>query len=80
MDEPLRVPVRVPFGELEWTGDDPGIRAWEVDVEGACEPSRASEGEAFLLPAATLGDGAHRGRNLSPGPTRLLLIDDHREG
>ena len=111
MDEPRRIPVRVPFGELGWTEDAPGIRAREVDVEGARwatveyvegvgreewvghrgyvlrgeieyefddgrETLRASEGEAFLLPPATLGDGAHRGRNLAPGPTRLFLIDD----
>ena len=103
----------VPFGEMEWTEDAPGIRARETEVDGArwavveydegvgreewCEeghrgyvvegeivyefddgrePLRASEGEAFLLPPATLGAGAHRGRNLSSGPTRLFLIDD----
>ena len=104
----------VPFGEIEWTDDAPGIRAREAEVDGArwaivrygegarreewCEeghrgyvvegeieyefddgrePLRASEGEAFLLPPATLGSGAHRGRNLSSGQTRLFLIDDH---
>lgn len=104
---------RVPFGELKWTDDAPGIRAREADVAGSrwavveyeegagrddwCEqghrgyviegeieyqfgdgrdPLRAAEGEAFLLPPAATGDGAHRGRNLSPGPTRLFLIDD----
>ena len=105
--------TNVPFGEMEWNDDAPGIRAREVRVEGTrwamvrygegarreewCEEGhrgyvvegeieyefddgreslRASEGEAFLLPPATLGDGAHRGRNLAPGPTRLFLIDD----
>jgi hypothetical protein len=106
-------PRRVPFDELDWTDDGPGIRARELDVAGArwaiveygagagreewCEeghrgfvlrgeieysfddgrePLRASEGEAFLLPPAPLGGGAHRGRNVSGGPTRLFLIDD----
>jgi hypothetical protein len=109
MDEPRRVP----FDELPWADDAPGIRAREVDVGGTrwatveygegvgreewCEvghlgyviqgeieyefdegstPLRAKEGEAFLLPPALLGSGAHRGRNLAPGPTRLFLIDD----
>ena len=104
---------RVPFGELAWADDGPGIRAREVDVDGArwatveyaagaareewCEeghrgfvltggieyefddggePLRASEGEAFFLPPAPLGGGAHRGRNRSDGLTRLFLIDD----
>lgn len=112
MDEPRRVP----FGELDWADDAPGIRTRETEVEGArwalveygegagrgewCEeghrgfvvrgeieyefddgrePLRASEGEAFLLPPATLGAGAHRGRNPAPGPTRLFLIDDPAE-
>jgi hypothetical protein len=111
MDEPSRVP----FDELPWADDAPGIRAREVDVRGArwatveygegvgreewCEeghrsdvllgeieyefadgraPLRAKENEAFLLPPAPLGGGAHRGRNLAPGPTRLFLIDDMR--
>ena len=111
MDEPRRVP----FDELPWTDDAPGISAREVDVGGArwatveygegvgrekwCEeghrgfvlfgeieyefddgrtPLRAKENEAFLLPPAPLGGGAHRGRNLAPGPTRLFLIDDMR--
>jgi hypothetical protein len=106
-------PRNVPFGEMEWTDDAPGIRARETDVEGTrwavveygegvsreewCEeghrgyviegaidyefdngrePLRAAEGEAFLLPPASLGDGAHRGRNVASGPTRLFLIDD----
>ncbi len=52
-----------------------GKIAYEID-DGQ-EPLRASEGEAFLLPPATLGGGAHRGRNVAQGPTRLFLIDDH---
>jgi len=108
-------PRRIPFDELPWADDAPGIRGREVDVGGArwatveygegvgrdewCEvghrgyvirgeieyefddgrtPLRAREGEAFLLPPALLGGGAHRGRNLAPGPTRLFLIDDQR--
>jgi hypothetical protein len=108
MDEPRNVP----FSEIGWTDDGPGIRARETDVEGKrwaiveysegvsreewCdeghrgyvisgkieyefddgrEPLRASEGEAFRLPPARLGDGAQRGRNRAPGPTRLFLID-----
>ena len=103
----------VPFGDLAWTDDAPGIRARETEVEGTrwavveysqgasrvdwCEeghkgyvvagaieyefddgraPLRASEGEAFLLPPASLGEGAHRGRNAANEPTRILLIDD----
>ena len=108
-------PQRLPFDELPWAEDVPGIRAREADVGGArwamveygegvgreewCEeghrgyvltgeieyefdhgsaPLRAKEGEAFLLPPAPLGGGAHRGRNLAQGPTRLFLIDDQR--
>jgi hypothetical protein len=108
---------RVPFGEIDWTDDAPGIQAREVSVQNArwatveyeagaareewCEEGhrgfvilgeieyefddhseslRASEGEAFFLPPAPLGGGAHRGRNPSDGPTRLFLIDDAREG
>jgi hypothetical protein len=108
---------RVPFGELPWAEDAPGIRAREVGVGAArwatveygagaareewceeghrgfvlageieyefddgSEPLRALEGEAFFLPPATIGGGAHRGRNPSKGPTRLFLIDDAREG
>ncbi len=108
-------PRRVPFGELPWADDAPGIRAREADVGGArwatveyaegigreewCEeghrgyvlrgeieyefddgsvPLRTKEGEAFLLPPAPHGGGAHRGRNLAQGPTRLFLIDDRR--
>ena len=106
---------KVPFGELSWADDAPGIRAREVDVAGARwalveygegvgreewydeghrgyvlrgeieyefddgrAPLRAREGEAFLLPPAPLGGGAHRGHNLARGPTRLFLIDDAR--
>jgi hypothetical protein len=109
MDEPRNVP----FGELRWTDDAPGIRAREAEVGGQrwatveygegvhrkdwCEeghrgyvvsgeieyefddgrePLRASQGEAFLLPPAVLGSGAHRGRNTARRPTRLFLIDD----
>ncbi len=107
---------KVPFGELPWADDAPGIRAREADVGGArwatveygagasredwcqeghrgfvisgeieyefddgAEPLRAAEGEAFFLPPAPLGGGAHRGRNPSEGPTRLFLMDA-REG
>lgn len=51
-------------GEIEYQFDD------------GREPLRASKGEAFLLPPASLGEGAHRGRNLASGPTLLFLIDD----
>lgn len=110
-------PRNVPFGEMGWADDAPGIRAREARVSGArwatveyeegvyreewCEeghrgfvlsgaieyefddarpPLRAVEGEAFLLPPAPLGSGAHRGRNLAAGATRLFLIDDPLEG
>jgi len=56
----------VPLGEIEYEFDD------------GRAPLRAKENEAFLLPPAPLGGGAHRGRNLAPGPTRLFLIDDMR--
>ena len=36
----------------------------------------AGKGEAFMLPPAPLGGGAHSGRNPSQRPTRLFLIDD----
>jgi hypothetical protein len=49
----------------------------EYEFDDGHEPLRAAEGEAFLLPPAPLGGGAHRGRNLAPGPTTLFLIDDH---
>ncbi len=108
MDEPRSVP----FGELGWTDDAPGIRAREAEVggkrratveygegvfweewcdeghrgyvvsggveyefDGGREPLRASQGEAFRLPSAALGSGAHRGRNTAKGFTRLFLID-----
>jgi hypothetical protein len=106
-------PRNVPFGEMVWADDAPGIRSRETDVEGSrwavveygkgasredwCEeghrgyvisgeieyqfddgrePLRAAEGEAFRLPPAPLNAGAHRGRNVAPGPTRLFLIDE----
>jgi hypothetical protein len=109
MDEPRNVP----FGELEWTDDAPGIRARKAEVGGkrwatveygegvhredwyeeghrgyvvsgeieyefddGREPLWASQGDAFLLPPADLGSGAHRGRNTARKPTRLFLIDD----
>ena len=65
----------------EWCEE--GHRGYVVEGEIAYEfddvrePLRATEGEAFLLPPATLGGGAHRGRNVAQGPTRLFLIDDH---
>jgi hypothetical protein len=102
----------VPFGDLAWTDDAPGIRAREAELEDTCwaiveysqgasredwcedghrgyvvagaieyefddgcAPLRASEGEAFLLPRASLGAGAHRGRNVANEPTRIFLID-----
>jgi hypothetical protein len=102
----------VPFGDLAWTDDAPGIRVREAELEGTrwavveysqgtsredwCEeghrgyvvagaieyefdddraPLRASEGEAFLLPPASLGEGAHRGRNAANERTRIFLID-----
>ena len=48
----------------------------EYEFDDGSEPLQVHEGEAFLLPSATLGKGAHRGRNLAPGPTQLFLIDD----
>ena len=111
----MNEPLRVPFDELSWTDDAPGIRAREAEVEGArwatveygagaarddwCEeghrgfvlageieyrfddgrePLRAAAGEAFFLPPAPLGGGAHQGRNPSGGLTRIFLIDDAR--
>jgi hypothetical protein len=47
----------------------------EYEFDDDREPLRASQGEAFLLPTAVLGSGAHRGRNTAPMPTRLFLID-----
>jgi hypothetical protein len=106
-------PRNVPFGEIEWIDDAPGIQARATQVEGTrwavveygegasreewCEeghrgyvisgsieyefddghePLRASEGEAFRLPPARKGGGAHRGHNVTSGPTRLFLIDE----
>lgn len=106
----------VPFDDIEWSEDAPGIRAREANVDGArwaiveyaesvsrdewCEeghrgfvlegeieyefddsrqPLRIAGGQAFLLPPVPRGSGAHRGRNLAPGATRLFLIDDHPE-
>lgn len=46
------------------------------DFDNGREPLQASAGQAFLLPSSPLNKGAHRGRNLSSGPTRLFLIDD----
>ena len=52
----------------------------EYEFDDGSGPLRASEGEAFFLPPALLGGGAHRGRNPSEAPTRLFLIDETREG
>lgn len=107
---------KVPFEDVGWTQEAPGIRARVTEVEGArwavveyaegsrreewCEDGHRGyvlrgeieyefddgrqalaipEGQAFLLPSAPLGGGAHRGRNLFSGDTRLFLIDDHPE-
>ena len=48
----------------------------EYEFDDGREPLRASQGEAFLLPPAVLGSGAHRGRNTPQTSTRLFLIDD----
>lgn len=48
----------------------------EYEFDDDRQPLTASEGEAFRLPAATIGHGAHRGRNHSSVSTRLFLIDD----
>lgn len=113
----MNEPRNVPFEEMMWSDDAPGIRAREAEVDGVrwatveyaegagreewCEdghrgfvlsgeieyefddsrpPLRATEGEAFLLPPAPTGHGAHRGRNLAHGATRLFLIDDPMKG
>jgi hypothetical protein len=47
----------------------------EYEFDAGRAPLRASEGEAFRLPSARLGGGAHRGHNVAPGPTQLFLID-----
>lgn len=107
----------VPFNDIEWGEDVPGIRAREADVNGSrwaiveysegasrdewCEeghsgyvleggieyefddnrqPLRITEGQAFRLSSAQRGSGAHRGRNVASGVTRLFLIDDHPGG
>jgi uncharacterized cupin superfamily protein len=75
----------VRYGEGAWRDEwcEEGHRGYvvegeiEYEFDDGRESLRASESEAFLLPPATLGGGAHRGRNLAPGPTRLFLIDDH---
>ena len=86
--------LRVSFGELGWADYAPGasraewceeghrgyVLAGEIEYDDGREPLRAEEGDAFLLPHAPLGAGAHQGRNLAPGPTRLFLIDDRPEG
>jgi len=48
----------------------------EYEFDDGREPLRATQGEAFLLPPAVLGSGAHRGRNTARKSTRLFLIDD----
>ena len=48
----------------------------EYEFDSGGEPLRASEGEAFFLPHAPIGGGAHRGRNRSEGATRLFLMDE----
>ena len=48
----------------------------EYEFDDGRVPLRAGKDEAFLPPSAPLGGGAHRDRNLAPGPTRLFLIDD----
>ena len=64
----------------EWCED--GHRGYVIsgsigyDFDDGRQPLTASEGEAFFLPKAHHGHGAHRGRNLSSEPTRLFLIDD----
>ena len=75
----------VRYGEGAWREEwcEEGHRGYvvegeiEYEFDDGRESLRASEGEAFLLPPATLGGGAHRGRNLARGQTRLFLIDDH---
>lgn len=51
-------------GEIEYQFDD------------GRPPLTVSQGEAFRLSAASLGDGAHRGRNPGSNSNRLFLIDD----
>ncbi|MGH3087381.1 MAG: hypothetical protein ACRDSJ_08695 [Rubrobacteraceae bacterium] len=47
----------------------------EYEFDDGRSPLRASEGEAFFLPATPLDKGAHRGTNLAAKPTRLFLTD-----
>lgn len=67
-------------GRSEWCED--GHRGYvvrgriEYEFDDGRRPLAASEGEAFRLPSARIGDGAHRGRNPSSKTTRLFLIDD----
>lgn len=67
-------------GRAEWCED--GHRGYvvvgriEYEFDDSRQPLVASEGEAFRLPPAGLGDGAHRGRNPASETTRLFLIDD----
>ena len=48
----------------------------EYEFDDGRDPLRASQGEAFLLPPAVLGGGAHMGQNTARKPRRLFLIDD----
>ncbi len=67
-------------GRAEWCED--GHRGYVVrgrikyEFDDGGHPLIASEGEALRLPPASIGDGAHRGRNPSSETTRLFLIDD----
>lgn len=64
----------------EWCEDGHRGYVLQGDIEYEFDDERtslrASAGEAFRLPPARRGQGAHRGRNLSSVPTRLFLIDD----
>lgn len=51
----------------------------EYEFDDGQQPLRAAGGEAFLLPPASSGGGAHRGRNLAARPIRVFLIDDRLE-
>ena len=67
-------------GRREWCED--GHRGYvvrgriEYEFDDGRQPLAASEGEAFRLPPARAGEGAHRGRNPSSETARLFLIDD----
>ena len=50
----------------------------EYEFDDGSAPLGTKEGEPFPIPLASLGGGAHRGRDLAQGPTRLFLIDDRR--